>query len=235
MNQAGPTPSATLAVVPARGGSRRLPGKNLRLLEGAPLIVHTIRAALSAERVDRVIVSTDADAIARVALAAGAEVPFSRPAELATDAAATLPVIRHAVEWFEANHGRVGVVVTLQPTSPLRDASEIDAAVGLLDDPAVDSAVSVAPIGLPGSVVGVVARGRYLAALPEDARPSAGEAAPPAVRLTGAVYVTRRELLAQDRLLGDRPAALVTDPARAIDIDTPSDLRRARRLARRPS
>ena len=226
--------SLTLAVIPARAGSRRLPRKNLRLLRGVPLIEHTVRAARSAARVDRVVVSTDSEAIARVAVTAGAEVPFLRPAELATDDAATLPVIRHAVEWFESNEGPVDVVVTLQPTSPLRGAGEIDAAVALLDDPAVDSAVSVAPIGLSASVVGVLEDGRYRAALGADRRPRDGEPVPPAVRVTGAVYVTRRALLREGRLLGDRPAALLTDAATAIDVDTLADLRRARRLAQRP-
>src|SRR5512141_515927 len=122
----------SVAVIPARAGSRGLPGKHLRSLGGVPVIVHTIRAALAARRIDRVIVSTNDEAIAAVARRAGAEVPFLRPDELAGDTTPTLPVIRHAVDWLEARGATIGTVVTLQATSPLRDAAEIDATVALL-------------------------------------------------------------------------------------------------------
>ena len=227
------TRGATLAVIPARGGSRGLPGKLLRRLGGVPVIVHTIRAARSAQRPDEVLVSTDDPAIRRVAIANGASAPFLRPAELSTDDAPTPPVIRHAVAWYEASTGRsVDIAVTLQPTSPLRTATEIDAAIGLLDDAEVDSAVSVASIDLPVSVLGHVEQGRWhgLAAAGTIAR---RQAAPPAMRLTGGIYVTRRHLLDRDTVVGERVAALVVGPDSAIDIDTAADLRAARAALRR--
>jgi CMP-N,N'-diacetyllegionaminic acid synthase len=221
----------SVAVIPARGGSRGLPGKHLRLLGGTPLIVHTIQAALEATRVDRVIVSTNDPRIARIARRAGAEVPFSRPDELAEDTTPTVPVIRHAVAWLEAHGTAVEIVVTLQATSPLRDSKEIDAAIALLDDPAVRSAVTVAAIGLPSTIVGVVQDGRFrvlASGLPDPRR----QVAPAAVRLTGAVYVTRRDLLEEGRLVDDAPAALLVDAASAIDIDDAADLTAARRALR---
>jgi CMP-N,N'-diacetyllegionaminic acid synthase len=220
----------SVAVIPARAGSRGLPGKHLRLLGGIPMIAHTIRAAIAAQRVDRVIVSTNDEAIARVAREAGAEVPFRRPDELAGDATPTLPVIRHAVEWLEARGAMIDIVVTLQATSPLRGPTEIDATIALLDDPAVRSAVTVTPVGMPSSILGTVLEGRFRAfAAPPDPR---RQAAPATVRLTGAVYVTRRGLLAEGRLLDDVPAALLVEGPSAIDVDDSTDLAAARRYLR---
>lgn len=218
--------SRVLAVIPARRGSRGLPGKHLRMLGGLPLIAHTIRAALAATRIDHVLVSTDDPAIRKAAIALGAEAPFLRPAALATDVAATAPVVVHAVTWYEARAGRTSAVVVLQPTSPLRTATQIDAAVALLDDPAADSVVSVASTGYATSVLGTVGDGRWYAlADPTDVR---RQASPEAFRLTGGIYVIRREVLSPARMLGKAVAALVVDEASAIDIDTADDLRHAR-------
>lgn len=220
----------SVAVIPARAGSRGLPGKHLRLLGGIPMIAHTIRAALAAQRVDRVIVSTNDEAIARVARDAGAEVPFRRPDELAGATTPTLPVVRHAVEWLEAHGAAIDIVVTLQATSPLRGPTEIDATIALLDDRAVRSAVTVTPVGLPSSILGTVREGRFRAfAVASDPR---RQAAPAAVRLTGAVYVTRRDLLAEGRLLDEAPAALLVEGPSAIDVDDATDLAAARRYLR---
>ncbi len=220
----------SVAIIPARAGSRGLPGKHLRLLGGVPMIVHTIRAALAAERVDRVIVSTNDDAIARVAREAGAEVPFHRPDELAGDATPTLPVIRHAVGWLEDHGLAIDIVVTLQATSPLRGPGEIDATIALLDDSTVRSAVTVTPIGLPASILGTLRDGRFRALAPTS--DSQRQAAPAAVRLTGGVYVTRRDLLEEGRLLDDAPAALLVEGSSAIDVDDAGDLAAARRYFR---
>jgi CMP-N,N'-diacetyllegionaminic acid synthase len=223
-------PMSTLAVIPARAGSRGLPGKHLRRIGGVPMIVHTIRAALGAASVDRVIVSTNDEAVARVAGRAGAEVPFLRPAHLAEDDTPTQPVIAHAVAWAESDGTDVDVVVTLQPTSPLRDAGQIDAALMLLDGQGVRSVASVAALGLPSSVVGVLANGRFRQRPPgDDAR---RQESPPAVWLTGGIYVTRRDLLREGRLLDEQPAALVVDPESAVDVDTEADLMAARRAWR---
>lgn len=220
----------TVAVIPARAGSRGLPGKHLRLLGGEPMVAHTIRAALAARSIDRTIVSTNDPGVARIARRLGAEVPFERPAELARDDTPTVPVIQHAIDWLEASGAQVGIVVTLQPTSPLRGAAEIDALVGLLADAAVTSAVSVTPVRAPISVIGALRDGRFEAV--SSAADPRRQAAPPAVRITGSVYATRRFELRNGRLLGERPAAhLVTGPD-AIDVDSEEDLRAARRAWR---
>lgn len=182
-----------------------------------------MRAALEASRIDRVIVSTDDAAIARVARREGAEVPFVRPPELAADEAPTLPVIQHAVAWLESHAEPIEVVVTLQPTTPFRSAAEIDGVLALLDDPALRSAVSVALLDAPAGAVGWLSAGRFQPAGVRDATP---------VRITGGVYATRRDLLAEGMLLDDCPAAHVTGGAAAIDIDSESDLLAARRAWR---
>lgn len=134
----------TLAVIPARGGSKGLPGKNIRLLAGIPLITHTIRAAQEAKTIGRIIVSTDDEAIAEIARDAGAEVPFIRPAHLSDDKASGVNVCLHALA--HANNSldyHPELVIFLQPTSPLRASTDIDAAVKLLQDSGADSVLSV--------------------------------------------------------------------------------------------
>jgi CMP-N,N'-diacetyllegionaminic acid synthase len=216
-----------LAVIPARGRSRALPRKNLRIVGGLPMIAWTIRAALAAHRVDRTVVSTEDEEIAGVARQYGAEVPFLRPLELADDDTATLPVIDHAVREVEAAGGVVSAVVTLQPTSPLRGSDLIDEAVDLLASTGARSVVAVTPLAMPISVIGGVAEGRFLPAW--DGGDVRRQAAPEAMRITGSIYVTSRLLVAEGRLLDERPAALVTHGAAALDIDDERGLRAARR------
>jgi CMP-N,N'-diacetyllegionaminic acid synthase len=193
------------------------------------MIVHTIRAGLRARSVDRVLVSTNDAVVARVARRAGAEV-LTRPDELGQEDSPTPPVIQHAVRHAEAGGDRYDLVVTLQPTSPLRTAAQIDAAVALLRDTPLRSAVSIAELGVPISVVGSLRDGHVrLVDRETDVR---RQVSPPAVRVTGGIYVTRRDLLDEGRLLDDQSAALVLDAASALDVDTAADLATARRLWR---
>ncbi len=128
------TAGRTIATICARAGSKGLPGKNIRAFAGRPLIVHSIEQALACGRLDGVYVSTDSEEIAGVALAAGAQVPYLRPAELASDQAGKLPVIEHLVEHLESQGERVGRIVDLQPTSPLRTPGDIEAAMDLQEE-----------------------------------------------------------------------------------------------------
>jgi CMP-N-acetylneuraminic acid synthetase len=133
-----------LAVIPARGGSKGLPNKNLKHLGGVPLIAHTIRAAKQASTLDRVILSTDSPEIAKAGKRYGVEVPFLRPAELATDEAPVAPVLAHAVSWAEKDRGKpVDVVVSLLATSPFRKAQHIDEGVRLLFSSEAESVVGL--------------------------------------------------------------------------------------------
>ncbi len=117
---------SVIAIIPARAGSKGLPGKNVRMLCGKPLVAWSIDAARASAYLDEVVVSTDGDEIAAVAAAFGAPVPFRRPAELATDTAGTLPVVEHALEHYRARGRQFDAVVLLEPTSPLREPGDID-------------------------------------------------------------------------------------------------------------
>ena len=136
--------SGYLALIPARGGSKGVPRKNIKKLDGRPLIAHTIEAACEADRIDRTVVTTDDEEIRAVAQEHGAEVPFLRPAELATDEAPTEPVIEHALSYLYDTEGfECDAVVLLQPTSPLRDETDIAAALDRYEQPDVTSVVAV--------------------------------------------------------------------------------------------
>ena len=132
-----------LAVVPARGGSKGLPGKNLRSLCGRPLIQWTIDTALACKEIDAVVVSTDDEQIAAVAAAAGAEVPFVRPKELSGDTASSIDVVIHALDYLESTGRVFDIVVMLEPTSPLREVVDIQAALKRMEETGAVAIVSV--------------------------------------------------------------------------------------------
>lgn len=132
-----------LAVIPARGGSKGLPGKNLLPLGGKPLIAWTIEQALASQRITDTVVSTDCEQIATVARKYGAQVPFLRPADLATDVAPTEPVMRHALSYMESGRDRYDAVMLLQPTSPVRLPGTIDRAVAQFQAADADSLCGV--------------------------------------------------------------------------------------------
>ncbi|STX41616.1 N-acylneuraminate cytidylyltransferase [Legionella donaldsonii] len=121
-----------LAIIPARGGSKGLPGKNIRPLNGIPLVAWPIKTALSSRYVDRVIVTTDAPEIAKVALAYGAEVPFMRPAEFARDTSPSSEAVIHAIKFCAETDGPYDYFVLLEPTSPLTEAADVDEALETL-------------------------------------------------------------------------------------------------------
>ena len=134
-----------LALIPARGGSKGLPGKNVRPMLGKPLMVWSVQHALEAGCADKIIVSTDSPEAADAAKAAGAQVPFLRPAALATDKASSADVIIHAVEFLEAKGEKFDTLVLLEPTSPLREPYDITAALDLMaENPAARAVISVA-------------------------------------------------------------------------------------------
>ena len=219
----------TLAVIPARGGSKGIPGKNLVDLAGRPLIAHTIELARSVEAIDRVVVSTDSVEIAEVARDLGAEVPWMRPDELATDTASGYSVVRHALAACEKEGPRYDAVVYLQPTSPLRGRDDIEAGLRLLHDVGAEVVVSVCEIEHPLAwCVSVDEHGRispHPAAGAGDY--SSGRQAHAVVhRLNGAFYGYRAEIVRDCEsppLQGAR--ALVMPADRSLDIDTEADLR----------
>ena len=220
-----------LTVIPARAGSKGLPGKNVRPLAGKPLLVWTIEAALAAGLAAAdVVVSTDSPDIAAIARQAGATVPFLRPPELATDDASSLAVLQHAVANAELRTGApYQWILLLQPTSPLRRAADILAALSLAGAAGenCDSVVSVTerPAHHP-RLASTIAGDGYL-------KPFIGslegvrrqDCRPVAVFNNGAIYLTRRDVLMhEDAIFGRRAAPLVMPRSRSIDIDDVDDI-----------
>ena len=135
-----------LAIIPARGGSKGIPKKNIKAVSGKPMINYTIEAAKGCQYIDKVIVSTDDEEIAEVSMKAGAIVPFLRPDELATDEAKTIDVVMHAIEFYERKAERYDIIVLLQPTSPLRNSEDIQKALEYYIRKGEKSLVSVSEV-----------------------------------------------------------------------------------------
>ena len=217
-----------LGVIPARGGSKGIPNKNIIELGGKPLIKYTIEAALSSKYLTHCMVSTDSEEIAVVAKNSGAKVPFIRPAKLATDTAQSLPVILHALEYMEKDSGFIyDAVVMLQPTTPLRSSKDIDNALELLITSQADSVISVVDVGahhplrmkrvIDGRLINYVDQGH------EDMRPR--QDLPPVYIRNGAIYaVSRQVLMDQKSFSGVDSMAYIMPHARSVNIDTLDDL-----------
>lgn len=217
-------------IIPARGGSKALPRKNIALLAGEPLISHCIRAALSAHRVDRVIVSTDDEEIAVVARKCGAEVPFLRPVELAQDHSPTLPAIQHSVAMMETLFKKApGSVTLIQPTSPFTRAEQVDAAIDLLDQcpeaDAVTTVVDVDHVNHPFNIRHVDDAGFVDFMMPAEHYKYPNRQLKPRYYRFGNLYVTRyATLMNEGSLFGRRCLPLVVDLPSCFDINDATDL-----------
>lgn len=221
-----------LAVIPARGGSKGIPRKNIRNFAGYPLIAYSIAAGLQSELVTRVIVSTDDEAIASVARQNGAETPFLRPAELAQDQSTDLPLFEQALQWLRENEGYVPeVVVQLRPTSPIRPLSLVDDAVRLLlDTPDTDCVRGVVSAGQnPYKMWQIDPDSGRMAPLLKvegitEPYNAPRQALPPAYWQTGHIDAIRtRTILEKHSLTGDVILPLVIDSRYTVDIDNLSD------------
>jgi N-acylneuraminate cytidylyltransferase len=212
-----------LAIIPARGGSKGLPGKNIRPLCGLPLIAHSIQCAKLVPRIARTVVSTDSEEIADVARLHGGDVPFLRPAELAGDDIPTMPVLVHALDEMEQRDGRVyNSVLLLEPTSPGRLPEDLDAAFRVLDtDPAADGAVGCSQPSFNPVYVGVVERQGYLARAFDGGGYARRQDVPPFLRITGTLYLWRSEFLrrAPPIWMDGHHRAVEIPESRAFSID----------------
>lgn len=218
-----------LGIIPARGGSKGIPQKNIALLGGKPLIGWTIEAALKSRMLTRTIVSTDSEEIASAARAFGAEVPFMRPMDIASDSATGLAVMRHAIEVC-SREKPVDIIVYLQPTSPFRRAADIDAAVEILLGSQADGVVSVVRVPhhmLPEcqmelQVSGELKALQLQASLDRHHKRLLYARNGPAVLALRAEYVKNCQSLYEGRLL-----PLCMNERESVDIDTPEDLQLA--------
>lgn len=221
----------------ARGGSKGIPGKNLREVGGRSLVAHAVMAAREALCLDRVIVSTDSPAIADAARRCGAEVPFLRPAELAGDDAPEWMAWRHALEAVDDGGTPIDVFVSVPPTSPLRLPSDIDACVARFLEGGLDAVVTVTPSARNPwfNMVVVDAGGLARRVIEPEASVDNRQAAPAVFDMTTVCYAVRPDFIrSADGLFEGRIGVVEVPAERALDIDTAFDLRVAEAVAESP-
>jgi CMP-N-acetylneuraminic acid synthetase len=225
-----------LGLVPARGGSKGVPGKNVRPLAGHTLLEYTARAARESGVLDRIILSTDSPDIADAGRRAGLEVPFVRPAMLAADDTPMVPVIEHALAELSREHWSPEFVVLLQPTSPLRRPDHIREAVSMLRETGADSVVTVVevPRHLSPDYVMRIDGGRLKPFLPDGARVTRRQDARAAYSRDGTVYAFRRSTIERTGgIYGEDCRPLLIAARDSLSIDSPADWDEAERLLAR--
>ena len=221
----------SLGIIPARGGSKGIPRKNLVPVAGKPLLYYTIRAAQTSSRLRRTVLSSEDREINNVGRSLGIDVPFVRPAELATDDASSVRVAKHALQFVEDEEGKqYDFICLLQPTCPLRAPHDIDRAIEMLDQSDADGVVSLARVEEPHPVkMMLVSDGLVHPLFPDQWRETVRrQELPSAFYLNGAIYCVRREiLLDHESLWGKKTLAYVMPAERSVNIDSPLDVKLA--------
>ena len=214
-----------IAIIPARGGSKRLPGKNIKLLGDKPLIAWTIDAAIKSKVFDHVFVSTDSEEIANISKQYGAEVPFLRPAELASDTATTNDVVTHLVDWYEAeSSNKVSTIAILQPTSPLRNADHINEAFAEMEAKNAKAIISVCELEHPIQFCNQLGLDKSMAGFIKQEDMKRTQDLPSTYRLNGAIYIFNRSYVDRmNELYSEGAFAYIMDSKHSIDIDTQDD------------
>lgn len=226
-----------LGIIPARGGSKSIPRKNIALLAGKPLIYYTIREARRSRLLDAFLVSTDDPKIAAVARSLGADVPFLRPKQLARDLAPDIGFLAHALQWVERNRGwKPEIVVNLRPTAPLRIADDIDAVIRLMQKTGCDSVRTVSPPNpynpfkmwvfadaSAGRMKPLIRTAHYRTLGTDVPR----QLLPKVFWQNGLVDATRSKFIRRGVVYGPDIRGIITDSRRAVDLDEPKDLKRA--------
>lgn len=222
-----------IALIPARGGSKGLPGKNIRNLNGKPLIAYAIEAAQKAKHIDRVIISTDDEDIARVATEYGAELPFMRPAELASDTAMAIDNYIYTIDRLEKESARsIEAFVVLQPTSPLRIAEDIDGAIELFEKNSADSVISYCQEAHPISWHKYLdEEGRFVNIFDSNIKNRQDNRV--SYYPNGAVYVFRTSMIKERKYYTDKSYAYIMPRSRSVDIDFIEDFEYAEFLLSR--
>lgn len=208
-----------VAIIPARGGSKTIPRKNIKMLAGRPLISYIVETAKKSEKIDRIIVSTDDNEIAQVAKKNGAEIPFMRPKNLAEDKTPTLPVLQHAVRYLEGSRGyKPDIILLLYPTSPLLKSNRIDQAIEMMEGGA-DSVVSVCE-DIRNYKTWKKAGKKWLPLFKE--RVNRREKIQ--YRENGAIYAMKYDvLMKQNSITGKKVGVLIMPEEESIDINTSLD------------
>lgn len=219
-----------LALIPARGGSKGIPGKNIKEFNGRPLIAYTIAAARGSGYVDTVVVTTDSAEIAEIAERYGAEVPFLRPPELARDTSKTIDAVVHARDAMEALGRLHDVIVLLQPTSPLRRAEEIDAAVETFFSHGGLGLASVSEVSENPVLTRRIDKSGVMHPILPISSTVRRQDMPQFWHVDGAIYINRADDLTPETSLNDNPIAFVMPKLRASDIDNIEDFLRAEEI-----
>ncbi len=223
------TDGGCLAVIPARGGSKGLPDKNIRILAQKPLIEHSIVAALNSRYIQEVVVTTDSSKIAEVAKQAGASVPFLRPSELSTDTARSIDAVKHAVGFYEEKLKRYfSHIILLQPTSPLRQSFDIDQAFEVLLQNDADSLQSVCEAETHPYLLRTIKDDHLTPYLAHEMEHKRRQDLDHLYALNGAIYIVKRDVLMRDdALIGVKNCGYVMPRERSVDIDSEMDLKLA--------
>ncbi|MBC7845881.1 MAG: acylneuraminate cytidylyltransferase family protein [Flavobacterium sp.] len=223
-----------LAIIPARGGSKGVPGKNIKLLNGKPLLGYTAEIALQSQHLAEVVVSTEDEQIMEVAKNLGIQVPFIRPMALAQDNTPTIDVIIHALQWFESQNVFFDAVCLLQVTSPFRTLEFLDKTIEKFIESGCDSLVSVQKVPHeynPHWTFEVNAAGNLKIATGETEIIPRRQELPTAYHRDGSIYITKTEvLLKQNSLYGKNTAFIESEPDFYINIDTMEDWEKAEEM-----
>lgn len=219
-----------LAVIPARGGSKRIKNKNFIDICGKPLIQYTIEAALKCEYIDKTIVSTDSEKIAYLSEMCGAEVPFIRPIELSNDYAKSIDVLMHAINFFE-NQGEIfDIIILLQPTSPLRNENDIKCALEFFEEKNENSLVSVSEVDISPILLRERNQDGFLYNLLQGESTIRKQDMKQYYEVNGAIYINAVSELSQETSLNDNKVGWILEKERSIDIDEMDDVVRVKRF-----
>ncbi len=219
-----------MVIIPARGGSKGIPEKNIVSLGGKPLISYTIETAKQSKYINRIIVSTDDEKIADVSRRYGAEVPFMRPEDMARDESPVVPVLHHAVQWLEGNQGyRADILLMFQPTSPFIKVQQVDDAIKLLlsnpDADAVTTVIELPHVFHPYNIREIEDDGSVEFFMPVEHDRYSTRQTKPKFYAFGNFYVFRHDTLAKQKsLYGKKCLPLIIDSLTAFDINYPADL-----------
>ncbi len=215
-----------LAIIPARGGSKRIPNKNLVLFGGKPLISYTVEAALASKKLSNIIVSTDNQEIADFVLSLGIKVPFLRPPEIAQDTSPVIKAIAHTLKKLE-NIGPVDAVVLLQPTSPFRNAKHIDESIKIFENSGADTLTSVCPATDHPYWYWKLKGDRCIPFFSMKHVNMSRFELPPAYIENGSIFIIKKATVMHGKIYGRKIVPYIMDRRCSIDIDTPEDLQYA--------
>lgn len=217
-----------IAIVPARGGSKGIKDKNIRLLAGKPLLTYSIQVALACEYIDEVVVSTDSENIRNIALQYGASVPFLRPVELATDEAKTIDVILHALSELQKNDEYYDYVMLLQPTQPIREVSDLKQSIEQVIDNQYDSLVSVCPVQEHPILMRTIGDDGKLHNILSCGSTVRRQDFPKVYKVNGSIYINAiKDSFNETTSLNDNQYPFVMAREKSIDIDNIEDLEQA--------